>query len=131
MWSRTGIPRLVLTDQGSQFLSKLVRQLCTRLWVNQVKTSPYHPQSNGALERFHGTLVPMLRKTISNKLTWTKQLKYCLFALRGMPNRDSGYSPHEVVIGTHLPSTLTFLYDSWLESSSTPVNLVKWMKQFD
>ena len=111
VWSRTGIPRLVLTDQGSQLLSKLVRQLCTRLGVSQVKTSPYHPQSNGALECFHGTLVPMLRKNISNKFTWTKQLKYCLFALRGMPNRDSGYSPHEVVFGTHLPSPLTFLYD--------------------
>ena len=111
VWSRTGIPRLVLTDQGRQLLSKLVRQLSTRLGVSQVKTSPYHPQSNGALECFHGTLVPMPRKTISNKFTWTKQLKYCLFALRGMPNRDSGYSPHEVVFGTHLPSPLTFLYD--------------------
>ena len=72
IFSRTGIPRVLLSDQGTQFVSSLLKALCDRLGV---ATSTYHPQSNGCLERLHGTLVPMMRKTISDKLAWPEQVK--------------------------------------------------------
>ncbi len=46
-----GVPHLILTDQGTNFLSKVLKDVCEHLGIAQLKTSPYHPQSNGQLER--------------------------------------------------------------------------------
>ena len=115
IWSRTGIPKEILTDQGTQFMSKLLKQLCSRLRIKMARSSPYLPQSNGALERFHGTLVPMLRKLTEDHGQWPRQLKFCLYAMRAMPHRDTGFSPFEVVYGRNLHTPLELLYDSWFE----------------
>ena len=60
IFSRTGIPLQLLTDQGSQFLGSLVTHLCRDLRIDKLRTAPYHPECNGVVERMHGTLVPML-----------------------------------------------------------------------
>ena len=62
IFSRTGIPLEMLTDQRSQFVARLTKELCTLLGVQKLHTTPYHPQTNGTLERFHGTLEAMLTK---------------------------------------------------------------------
>ena len=120
VFSRTGLPRVLLSDQGSQFMSSLLKQLCLRLGIARITTSTYHPQSNGCLERLHGTLTPMIRKAIVDKLSWPEQVKYALFALRGMPARDTGYSPYEIVYGRKFPSPLSLLFDSWSDSTTPP-----------
>ena len=131
IFSRTGIPRVLLSDQGTQFVSSLLKALCDRLGVAKITTSTYHPQSNGCLERLHGTLVPMMRKAISDKLAWLEQVKYALFALRGMPARDTGFSPYEIVFGRQFPSPLELLFDTWSERQSRPVKLHVWLETFD
>ena len=131
MFSRTGIPRVILSDQGAQFMGSVVQSLCGRLGVTHIKTSTYHPQSNGCLERFHGTLVPMLRKVSKNNLSWPEQIKYVLFALRGMPSRTTGFSPYEVVFGRKFPSPLGLLFDDWVDKRSQPVKLTDWLDRFD
>ena len=62
VFSRTGIPLQLLTDQGSQFIGSLVSHLCRDLNIDKVKTTPYHPETNGVVERMHGTLGAMLTK---------------------------------------------------------------------
>ena len=57
-----GIPNTVLSNQGTQFMSSMMRATCKQLGVKQKRTTPYHPQSNGCVERLHGSLLPMLRK---------------------------------------------------------------------
>ena len=89
VWSRTGVPREVLTDQGSQFTSKLMAQLCNKLMVKQVRMSPYHPQSNGALERFHGTLVPMVKDVYVRQLVLAAAAKV-------LPVRSAGHATQVV-----------------------------------
>ena len=131
IFSRTGIPRVLLSDQGTQFVTSLVKALCDRLGVARITTSPYHPQSNGCLERLHGTLVPMMRKAISDKLAWLEQVKYALFTLRGMPARDTGYSPYEIVFGRQFPSPLSMLFDTWCEKQCKPVKLNVWFDNLD
>ena len=131
IFSRTGIPRVLLSDQGTQFVSSLLKALCERLGVARITTSTYHPQSNGCLERLHGTLVPMIRKAISDKLAWPEQVKYALFALRSMPVRDTGYSPYEIVFGRQFPSPLALMFDTWSEKQSKPVKLNVWLDKFD
>ena len=122
IFSRTGFPRVLLSDQGTQFVSSLLMALCERLGVARITTSTYHPQSIGCLERLHGTLVPMIRKAISDKLAWPEQVKYALFALRGMPATDTG---------RQFPSSLALLFDTWSEQQSKPVKLNVWLDKFD
>ena len=131
VFSRTGLPRVLLSDQGSQFMSGLIKQLCSRLGIARITTSTYHPQSNGCLERLHGTLTPMIRKAAEEKLAWPEQIKYALFALRSMPARDTGFSPYEIVFGRKFPSPLSLLFESWSDSQAPPVKLCAWLEQFD
>ena len=56
IFSRVGIPTEVLTDQGSQFTAKLMKEVSRLLSVKQLTTTPYHPQCNGLVERFNGPL---------------------------------------------------------------------------
>ncbi len=83
-----------------------MKYLCQRLGIKQLNTTPYHPQSNGCVERFHGTLIPMLRKLDHQGLEWDDQLKFALFAVRSTPNRSTGYSPFQVIYGKNLRSPL-------------------------
>jgi transposase InsO family protein len=53
----------MLSDQGSNFMSMLMKRVMEILQTKQLRTSPYHPECNGMLERFHATLKAMLRKT--------------------------------------------------------------------
>ncbi len=74
IFSRLGTPSTILHDQGTQFMGKLMKSLCQRLGIKQLNTTPFHPQSNGCVERFHGTLIPMLRKLDHQGLEWDNQL---------------------------------------------------------
>ena len=56
-----GLPRVVQSDQGSNFMSGLMQQVMFQLGITQIKSTAYHPESQGALERFHQTLKNMLR----------------------------------------------------------------------
>ena len=78
IFSRNGIPRTILSDQGSQFIGILVKGLCKRLGISQIRTTPYHTESNGSVERFHGTLVPILSKVSSKHLPWPDQVKFAV-----------------------------------------------------
>ena len=51
IFSRHGLPKTILTDQGTVFMSRLTKQLCETFDVKRVRTLPYHPQSYGALAR--------------------------------------------------------------------------------
>ena len=74
IFSRHGLPKTILTDQGSVFMSKLTRQMCETFEVNRVRTSPYHPQSDGALERWHACLKGMMKRSEINLKCWDRQL---------------------------------------------------------
>ena len=55
-----GLPRHVQTNQGSNFMSGIFQQVIHQLGIAQCKTSAYHPQFQGAIERFHQTLKTMM-----------------------------------------------------------------------
>ena len=84
----------------------LMSKLCKRLGIHQIRTTPYHPQSNGAVERLHWTIVPMLRKLVKKDLPWDSQLKFALFAVRATPNKSTEYTPFEIIHGKVLRSPL-------------------------
>ena len=60
-FAMVGLPRSVQSNQGTNFMSGLFQQVMYQLGIKQVKSSAYHPESQGALKRFHQTLKDMLR----------------------------------------------------------------------
>ena len=62
VFSRTGVPEEILSDQGAQFMSNIMKEVSRLLSVKQLTTTPYHPQCNGLVERFNGTLKTMLKR---------------------------------------------------------------------
>ena len=58
-FSRNGIPSKLLSDQGTQFMSSTIKELCRICGISRIQTVPYRPQGNGVLERLHGTLKPL------------------------------------------------------------------------
>ena len=126
---RTGVLLQILTDQGLQFVGKLMKQLYLKLNIDKLQTTPYHPQLNGYIERWHGTLVPMLKRILQDKLDRVQQVKYVLFACRSAPNRDSGLSPFEIVFGRHVRGPLELLHDMWETEEKTSVNVCGWVKE--
>ena len=94
IFSRTGIPREILSDQGSNFMSAIIKHLCSLLHIKKLKTSPYHPQANGLVENFNGALIKML-KCYSDETAkdWDKNISYVLFAYREAKHETTGFSP--------------------------------------
>ena len=131
VFSRLGTPTTILHDQGTQFMGRLMKALCQRLGIKQLNTTPYHPQSNGCVERFHGTLLPMLRKLDHQGLEWDDQLKFALFAVRSTPNRSTGYSPFEIIYGKNLRSPLHLVLEELDPHTASKANVVEWVEDLN
>jgi len=56
LFSHVGVPDEILTDQGTNFMSTLLDEIYQLLHIKKIRTTPYHPQTDGLVERFNGTL---------------------------------------------------------------------------
>ena len=116
--AKFGVPSQVVSDQGRQFESHLWRELNSLLGIRQVRTTSYHPQSNGIIERFHRTVKERLMAR-SAGARWMEHLPLVFLGLRTTPREDSGCSPADLVFGTALRLPGEFLSPS--SSGITPV----------
>lgn len=98
-------------------------QMYDEFGITHIKTSVYHPQANGLVERFNGTLKAMLRKFVGNNVRcWEKYLPYLLFAYREVPCPTTGYSPFELLYGRTARGPLAIVKESWLkQNNSEPI----------
>ena len=126
IFARTGIPLQLLTDQRAQFVGSLVTKLCKDLNIDKIKTTPYHPECNGVVERMHGTLGAMLTKASSVGLDWVAQIPFALFALRSAPNRDTHFSPFQLVYGHQVRTPLDILHQGWAEVTFKELDASAW-----
>ena len=130
IFSRLGLPEELLTDQGSVFTGRLMQQLCCRLGIQHLRTSPYHPQTDGMLERFHGTLKSMIRKTGVNKKEWDALIPFLLFAYRDTPHAVTGFTPFELLFGRHVRGPLAVLKSTWTrdgDDADEDRNVLEWV----
>jgi len=100
VFSRWGTPCRLLVDNGPEFRSELFSEVCKLLEVDKLHTTPYHPQTNGCIERFHLTLNRMLGKVIAdNQKDWDSHLSAVLSAYRASKHESTGFTPYELVTG--------------------------------
>uniref|UniRef100_A0A671VWW5 Gypsy retrotransposon integrase-like protein 1 n=1 Tax=Sparus aurata TaxID=8175 RepID=A0A671VWW5_SPAAU len=131
-FSTFGLPRRIQSDQGSNFMSKIFAQVMAELNVKHSTSSAYHPESQGALERFHQTLKTLLRKfcTESNR-EWDEGLPLLLFAVRETMQESLGFSPSDLVFGHTVRSPLRLLREKWLsEKSGSRENVLDYVSSF-
>ena len=127
-FSKVGIPEELVSDQGSNFISSLMTQLYENLGINKIKTSVYHPEGNGLVERFHSTLKAMLKKFVGECVqSWDKYLPYLLFAYREVPTESTGYSPFELLYGRAIRGPLAVIKETWLEKRPNTSNLTSYV----
>ncbi len=103
------MPRVLLSDNGTEFCSALLNTLRAKLDIRQVLCTPYHPESNGQLERAHGTLKDYLSfyASVEKPDDWDKHLGLAASAFNKSTHSALKFSPHEIVFGRlpHLPIT--------------------------
>ncbi|XP_071944659.1 uncharacterized protein [Antedon mediterranea] len=125
LFSRVGVPTEILTDQGSNFTSKLLSQIYKLLSIKGLTTSPYHPQTDGLVERFNGTLKAMIRKFVQDDpREWDKLLPYLLFAYREVPQESTGFSPFELLYGWKVRGPLDIMKEMWTGTVTGPQSVV-------
>ena len=82
---RYGVPLSLHTDQGPQFESRLMKDVCNLLDITKTRTTPYHPQSDGMIERFNRTLEKMLSTCVTDHQEWDLHLQRTLLAIAPVP----------------------------------------------
>ena len=114
--SRVGVPQEILTENGTNFVSKVVNQFCQTTGVYMIRTFPYHPETDGMVERFNSTLKRLLRKLTQNdKVEWDKCLPFVLWAYHGMVHATTGFFPYKLLFGREMRMPLDELVRFWKE----------------
>ena len=99
--ARYGTPATITTDRGAQFESKLWDNSCNQLWLIWNRTTSYHPQSNGMVERFHRQLKAAIMAHESPN-PWTITLPAVLLGVCSAVKERLGRSAAEMIYGTTL-----------------------------
>ena len=106
-----GFPEKFISEQGRNFESDLIKELCKIVGVKKLHTTPYHPQGNGQCERFNSTLCNML-ETLSEeeKSDWKSYLGCMTHAYNYTKHASTTYSPYYLMFGRHprLPIDVEF-----------------------
>ncbi len=109
---RYGVPQTIHSDQGRQFESNLFQEMCKLFDIEKTRTTPYHPQSDGMVERFNRTLATMLTAYVStNQRDWDDQLPYVMMAYRSSEHETTGMSPNMLMLGREVSTPLDLMFE--------------------
>lgn len=98
--TRLGVPDTIHSDQGRQYESELFQETCKLLDIQKTHTTPYHPQSDGMVERFNRTLTTMLSAFVNEHHSdWDVHLPYVMMAYRSSIQETTGMTPNMLMLG--------------------------------
>ena len=106
--SRFGVPKTIVSNNGTQFTSKEFEEFCKALSIEHLATAIYHPRSNGLAERFVDTFKRALKKN-QGMDTDEKSLENFLsvYRITPNPNTNAGLSPAELMFARKIRSVST------------------------
>ena len=106
-----GFPQHLMSDQGTEFCGKVIVAMCSLLGVEKIRTTLYHPQTNGLAERVNQTLQRMIGKLDPEKRRkWPSHIGSIIIAYNSTRSLVTGYSPYYLMFGhrPRLPIDLLF-----------------------
>eukprot|EP00731_Ephydatia_muelleri_P020333 Em0013g60a len=118
-------------DKGRNFENAVVKGICNLLGIKKTRTTPYHPQSDGMIERFNRTLLSMLSIAVEhNEHGWDLQLPLLMFAYRTSTHETTGATPFELIYGreAQLPDDLMFHIPATVDMSTSPGEYLSHLK---
>eukprot|EP00253_Pinus_taeda_P008492 PITA_08492 len=127
---RYGVPRQIVTDQGVQFTSKLVRDLTEKYKIKHRKSTTYHPQANGQVESTNKVLENIMTKTVQlNRKDWSEKLKDALWAYRITWRNTTGFSPYQLVYGKEALLPIEFQIQTYRLAAQLGMDLTEAQQQ--
>jgi hypothetical protein len=96
---RHGCPRVILSDRGTHFRNEIIDGICEKFRIKHKLSSPYHPQTNGLVERFNRTLCEGLAKVTERENEWDRYIESVLFAYRTNKHNTTKRTPFFMVYG--------------------------------
>ena len=117
-----GLPKRLHSDQGANFESKIIKELCSLCGIERSRTTPYHPMGNGLTERFNRTLLQMLGTlTTEQKQNWKKYVGPMVHAYNSLRQETTGQTPYFLMFGRQprLPVDIAFQLDQ--ETAKQPM----------
>ncbi|KAK8720750.1 hypothetical protein OTU49_013126, partial [Cherax quadricarinatus] len=93
-------PRVLLSDNGSEFINGIMQDLCSRFNIHQAPVAPHHPASNGLAERTNRKVLEVLRVTVNPSCTtWDEAIPDVQCTLNSSLNSSIGETPHFALYG--------------------------------
>ena len=112
-----GVPAYLVSNQGKAFTGHIITHLCELYGVQKLRTSPYHAQTNGQVERMNQTIIRMIRKLEEDrKAHWSEHLPELLMAYNATRSAVTGYSPYYLLFGRRPRIPVDYLFPTLLDS---------------
>ena len=113
MFFHFSLPHQILSDQGQQFESALIAELCSVLQIEKSRTTPYHLQGDELVERSNCTLLSMLSTVVDgHPQTWESYLRAVSMAYNTSIQPTTGYSPFFLMFGRKARLPIDIVYDN-------------------
>ena len=128
---RLGFPIQIHSDQGREFESQLFHQLCKLLDIEKSRTTPYHPRSDGLVERFNRTLKAMLTCLVDkNQRDWDDHLAYVVAAYRATTHKSTGVSPNLLMLNREIDCPIDVMVGPppGTNQMECPIAYVQWVQ---
>ena len=106
-----GAPAYLVSDQGKAFMGHVITHLCDLYGVQKLRTSSYHAQTNGQVERMNQMIIHMISKLEEDKKAcWSEHLPELLLAYNATRSTVTGYSPYYLLFGTRSRIPVDYLF---------------------
>jgi transposase InsO family protein len=127
-----GEPHVIHTDQGANFESELMAQVCELHQVGKTRTTPYHPQGNAVTERFNQTIIDIVSKLVDRETyaNWDSVLPKAVAAYNSTEHRMTRHTPHRLFKNREMVHNLDKMLP-WDEQNGVPETYDEYVLRMD